>query len=107
MTFKELITEDAKKVFLNFDEFGEIHMVNGKEMLVIVDNNEHIERQKRTTSRAEGLYIKELLFYVHKEDFGLLPAVGRICRFDKKDYIVADAINEDGIYSITLEVNRS
>lgn len=107
MTFKELIAEDAKKVFLNFDEFGEMHLVDGKEMLVIVDNNEHIERQKRSVSRVEGLHIKELLFYVHKDDFGLLPAVGRICRFDKKDYIVADAINEDGVYSITLEANKS
>lgn len=107
MTFKELLEQEAKRIFLNFDEFGEKHLIDGKEMLVIVDNNEHIEREKRQTSRAEGLYIKELLFYVSKEDFGSLPAIGRICRFDRKDYIVADAINEDGIYSITLEANRS
>lgn len=107
MTFKELLEQEAKRIFLNFDEFGEKHLVDGKEMLVIVDNNEHIERENRQTSRAEGLYIKEILFYVCKEDFGSLPAIGRICRFDRKDYIVADAINEDGIYSITLEANRS
>ena len=93
-SFKEVIQKDIKEVFLNFDEFGEKHL-------------EHIEREKRQTSRAEGLYIKEILFYVCKEDFGSLPAIGRICRFDRKDYIVADAINEDGIYSITLEANRS
>lgn len=107
MGFKDFIANDLKNVFLNFGEFAEEHTVDGKKMLVIVDNNEHIERQKRQTSRAEGLHIKEILFYVHKDDFGSLPAVGRICRFDKKDYIVADAINEDGIYSITLEANRS
>lgn len=107
MGFKELIAEDTRKVFMNFDEFGEMHTVDGKDMLVIVDGNEHIERKKRRETRAEGLYVKELLFYVSKETYGALPAIGRMCRFDKKDYLVSDAIDENGIYSISLEAVRS
>jgi hypothetical protein len=41
------------------------------------------------------------------KDFGPLPATGRIVTLDKKSYIVSDAINEDGIYSLYLEANKT
>lgn len=111
MTFKEQIAKDTRKVFMNIDEFGEIHNVNGKDMTVLVDNNELVDREKRYQYRhslyADGVYLKEVLIYVHAEDFGPLPAVGRSISFDNKIYIVSDAINEDGIYSLTLEANKT
>jgi len=51
--------------------------------------------------------LKELLIYVKAEDFGPLPGVGRVITFDKKSYIVSDAINECGIYSLCLEANKT
>ena len=111
MTFKEQIALDNIKVFMNFDEFADIHIVNGAEMLCIVDNNEMIDREKRYQYKrslyADGVYIKTLLIYVRAEDFGPLPAVGRVITFDKKSYIISDAINEDGIYSLLLEANKT
>ena len=110
-TFKEQIAKDIDNVFMNFDEFGEKHVVNGKEMLVIVDNNELIDRERsyqyKNTSYAEGVYIKQMLIYVRASEFGKLPAIGRIIIFDGKNYIVSSAINEDGIYSLSLEANRT
>ena len=111
MTFKEQIALDNLKVFMNFDEFADMHMVNGTEMLCIVDNNEMIDREKRYQYKrslyADGVYIKDLLIYVRAEDFGPLPAVGRLLTFDKKSYLISDAINEDGIYSLSLEANKT
>ena len=111
MTFKEQIAQDNRKVFMNIDEFGEMHTVNGKEMLVLIDNNELIDREKRYQYKkslyADGVYIKQLLIYVHAEDFGPLPSIGRSITFDGKVYIVGDAINEDGIYSLNLEANKT
>lgn len=111
MTFKEQIALDNQKVFMNFDEFGEMHTINSNEMLCIVDNNEMIDREKRYQYKrslyADGVYIKELLIYVREEDFGPLPAVGRLITFDKKSYLISDAINEDGIYSLSLEANKT
>lgn len=107
-SFKEIIRQDNKRAFLNFDEFGEYHNVGGKKLLVIVDENEQIERDKRYKSTlTEGLFKKQLLFYVLKDDFGFLPAPGRVLKFDDTTYIVSDATNEDGILSISLEANRS
>ena len=99
MTFKEQIEQDNRAVFMNLDEFSEI------------DNNEMIDREKRHQYKrdtyADGVYRKELLIYVKAEDFGKLPAVGRLLNLDGKSYIISDAIDEDGIYSLSLEANKS
>ena len=111
MTFKEQIALDNKQVFMNLDEFSETHTINGKEMPCIIDNNESIDREKRYRYNhslyADGVYIKQLLIYVKADDFGPLPAIGRLLTFDKKSYIITDAINEDGIYSLCLEANKT
>lgn len=111
MTFKEQIAKDNTQVFMNVDEFGELHIVNGNQMPVIIDNNELVDREKRYRYRnslyADGVYLKELLIYVKASDFGKLPAIGRTINFDGKIYTVSDAINEDGIYSLTLEANKT
>ena len=111
MTFKEQIALDNKQTFMNEDEFSEKHLINGVEMPCLVDNNEMIDREKRYQYKrslyADGVYIKELLIYVRAEDFGALPAVGRVLTLDKKSYLISDAINEDGIYSLCLEANKT
>lgn len=107
MNFKELVAQDTKKVFINPEEFGEEHEIDGKTVMVIIDNNEQIERQKRITSNSNGIFLKEVLFYVEEESFGNLPSIGRIMRFDKKSYTVTDAINENGIFSISLKAVKS
>ena len=107
MNFKELVAQDKKKVFINPEEFGEEHEIDGKTVMVIIDNNEQIERQKRITSNSNGIFLKEILFYVAEENFRNLPAIGRVMRFDKKSYTVTDAINENGIFSISLKAVKS
>lgn len=111
MTFKEQVAWDNSNIFMNLDEFSDIHIVNGKEMIVQIDNNEMINREKRYRYKrnlyADGVYVKELLIYVRAEDFGKLPAVGRTLTFDGKSYTVSDAVDEEGIYSLSLEANRS
>lgn len=110
MTFKDQIAIDNSTIFMNLDEFADIHTINGKEMPVQVDSNEMIDREKRYQYKrslyADGVYLKELLIYVRAEDFGPLPAVGRVITFDNKMYVISDAIDEDGIYSLSLEANK-
>lgn len=105
--FKDIVQADRKAIFLNLDEFGDTHTIDGKDMTIIVDNNEMLEREKRYAVHDEGLTVKQVLIYVSEEDFGPLPAVGRLLKLDNKPFRIADAINEDGIYSIALEANKS
>lgn len=106
-SFKDIVQADQKRVFLNLEEFGDKHTIDGKEMTVILDNNEMLEREKRYKVHDDGLFIKQVLIYVSEEDFGPLPAFGRLLKLDNKLYRITDAINEDGIYSISLEANKS
>ena len=41
-SFKEMLKEDILDVFLNPEEFGEIHTINRKEMCVIIDDSEQV-----------------------------------------------------------------
>ncbi len=108
LSFKEIIRQDNKNVFLNPKEFGEIHNVGGKDLLVIIDENEQIERDKRyKNTLAEGLFKKQFLFYVLLEDIGFMPAPGRALTFDGKSYTVTDSTNEAGLLSVSMEANRS
>lgn len=107
MSFKAILASDVHDVFLNTDEFSDIHTVNGKPMPVQIDDNEQIEREKRFNQNMDGIFVNQRLIYVAASDFGPLPKQGSILTFDKRTYVVADAISEDGVYSITLEANRA
>lgn len=109
--FKDIIQADVHNVFMNLDEFSDIHTVNGKQMTVQIDSNEMIDREKRYQYKrslyADGVYLKELLIYVKASEFGALPVVGRLLTLDGKTYIVSDAVDECGVYTISLEANKT
>jgi len=107
MGFKDVIKADVHKVFLNVEEFSDTHVINGVEMPVQIDSNEQIEREKRFNQNMDGIYKNQKLIFVAASDFGPLPKQGSLLTMDKRTYRVADAIDEDGIYSITLEANRA
>lgn len=109
MDFKHLAAEDIQNVFFDLDEFGEIHQIDGKPMNVIIDNFEIVERSKKQSDkgRIDGIYKKQILLYVSRKDMGLLPAVGRQLQLDNSKYLVTDAIDEGGIFSVTLGAVKS
>lgn len=43
MTFKERIQQDLDTVFLNLDEFAELRRVEGKQIPVVVDNDQLVK----------------------------------------------------------------
>ena len=107
MTFKEIIASDVHAVFLNTSEFSEAHTINGVEMPVQEDSIEQIEREKRMAQNMDGVYLNQKLIYVAASDYGPLPKQGSMVTYDSRKYRVADAINEGGVYSITLEATRA
>jgi hypothetical protein len=106
-TFKDILINDISSAFINTDEFSDIHSVDGKNIPVLVDENEIIEREKKMKSNMDGVYVRQKLIYVKAADFGAAPAVGRALMFDGKRYQVLDVTDEEGVYSILMEINRS
>lgn len=107
--FKEEATADIMDTFFNVEEFGERHRVNGKEMTVVIDGIEVVERSKKQVEqgRIDGVYKSQIILYVPRSTYGALPAKGKVVQLDKSSYRVTDAIDEGGVYSITLEAVRS
>ena len=108
-TFKELVAADISDVFLNRLEFADTHRINGKEMTVLVDENELLERDKAKVlmAQTEGTYKARRLIYVAKNEFGPRPAQGVTLTLDTKQYKVKDCTEEAGVLAIELEAVRS
>lgn len=106
-SFKDIIKEDISTTFINTDEFSDMHNIDGRDMPVQIDDNEIIEREKKSSSNMDGVYVKQKLIYVKADDFGALPAIGRQLVLDGKRYLVVDSTDEYGVYTITLEGNRT
>ena len=111
--FKDLIKKDVSQVFMNPDEFSNLHTLNGVQVPVQIDGNEQIEREKRHNQNTDGIYVNQKLIYVSAEDYKKapgrtgLPKQGSTMTLDAKVYRVVDAIDEGGVYSITLEANKA
>lgn len=114
--FKDQVFNDINNVFFEVeerDEFTTVHEVDGVSYTqVIVDKLEQVDRKKRLQKNiykyGDGMWLKELLFYIPQHIYGKpLPSIGRAMTFDGKRYIVTDAVNEDGVYSISLEANAN
>lgn len=110
-TFRDCIAADVTSTFLNPAEFGEPHTVNGKQMTVILDENELQDRDKfKLLGAGPGgtNYTATRMIYVAKAEFGPRPALGAILTMDGRAYRVAAGTTEEaGILAITLEANRT
>ncbi len=106
-SFKELVERDVHSTFMNLGEFADIHNVDGKEMPIILDDVEIIEREKKMKSNMDGVFVRQKLMYVKAADFGPAPAVGRAVTLDGQMHVVLDVSDEQGVYAITMEANKT
>ena len=107
LSFKEAMQRDIDDVFFNIEEFSDNHTIDGVQMPAMVDDMENIEREKKMKSHMDGIYARQILLYVKASAFGGLPVQGRLINLDGRKYTVVDATDESGVYTITLEANRS
>lgn len=102
-TFKEVIQAD-RAIFLNIDEFGEMHKVEGAEIKVVIDDNTLRERQ----GGAEvGVAESNLLLFAYVEDLPPRRESGESINIDGREYIVDDWSEDLGIAQLVLGQNRT
>jgi len=107
-SFKDIVTADVSAVFLNKLEFADAHTVDGREMAVLIDENELLERDKaKMGTHVDGLYKSRRLIYVAKSEFGPRPAYGKILALDGRPFRVADCTEEAGVLAIELEATKT
>lgn len=102
MSFKEMVARD-RALFLNLDEFGEEHRIDGRKVTVVLDDNALKERQGGAElSVAES----SLLIYAAVEDLPTPKAPGAGMNVDGREYIVDDWSIDMGIATVALRQNR-
>ncbi len=106
--FKNMVKADIKNVFINMDEFADVHTINGVSMAAVIDENELLNRQlKSNLTAGAAIYKRTTLLYVAASDYGNLPAIGREVTVDGRVFRVTDSLSEGGMYSIHLEAMKN
>lgn len=103
MTFKEELLEDINNIFLNLDEFGEEHIINGKPVICMLDDD---SLKLRQGSNELSISDSSLLLFAKESD---LPrkVVGDDLTIDGKIYIVDDWKVNLGMAEVVLHRNVS
>lgn len=108
LSFKDCIAADIQNVFLNQEEFAEVHTVDGKPMGVILDDDGLQERDAaRGGVHTDGLYKSRRLLYLSKADYGGRPVPGKALNLDGRIWYVVSADEDAGLLTIELEANRT
>lgn len=103
MSFKDMVQKD-RGIFLNIDEFGEVHKVEGKNITVVIDDNRLRERQ----GGAEvGVAESSLLLFAYSEDLPPRREAGESINVDGREYIVDDWSEDMGVAQIALGQSRT
>lgn len=103
MTFNELVQKDIN-IFLNPGEFSTEHTFDGQKLNCIVDDDKLSEQNLKN---AIGTYKGNKLLHIARADLKGRPKNGARVEFDKKIYTVTDCVENDGIFTITLDINKA
>ena len=104
MNFKEQIMHDLDSVFLNLDEFAELHRVEGKEIAVVVDSD---QLNKLKKGQILGLIEADMLLMGREVDFPRDLEPGRLLNVDGREMIVANYGKDMGLVEVALSQNRT
>lgn len=107
MGFKETVRTDIFDVFLNTDEFADIHTVDGKEIRAVLDDDLYdgtvsMTLHGQSQERVSGLYSGGKAMYVSAAEMKK-PKTGTTLEVDGTRYKVRAVSEQDGMYKINLE----
>ena len=100
--FKAAVQNDIKAVFLNLEEFGEWHTINGAKIQCVIDKN---LTQDFSGSQILGVFVNILTIYVDSADMPT-PVEGEILRVDCSQHLVKSVSEEGGMLVIVAEANE-
>lgn len=76
MSFKDQIKQDLSDVFLNLDEFADIHRIEGNEVPVVIDSDIMAKLSKIGDNRIHGMDEADMVIMGKASDLpkNLVPA---------------------------------
>lgn len=103
-TFKEQLATDIDSVFLNIDEFGEEHDLNGITCTCVVQSPTAREMflSGKDYENYDAVIGDSVVVHVSKIMLGEVPAHGERFDVDGEIYTVDSCVDDMGMLSITL-----
>lgn len=97
--FKDMVERDRSAVFLDLDYFAEMFRIDGKEIPIMLDNDELKERQN-----GQDLAVAEsaTLFYAKVEDLPRRRAAGESLNVNGRECLIDDWKEDMGIATVVL-----
>lgn len=100
--FKDMVEADIHGVFINVDEFGDFYRIEGREIKIVVDNDELKERQG-----GQDLAVAEsaTLFYAKTTDLPPRRPAGENLNVNGRECIIDDWKDDMGVSTVVLRQN--
>ncbi len=104
MGFKEQIRKDLDAVFLNLNEFAELHRVEGTEIPVVVDSD---QLNKLKKGQIIGMIEADMLLMGREADFPADLEPGRLLNVDGREMLIVNSGRDMGLAEVALSQNRT
>lgn len=104
VSFKEQIQNDLDAVFLNLEEFAELHRIEGAQIAVVVDNDKLNQLKK---GQILGLVEADMLLMGRETDFPANLEPGRLLNVDGRELIVENSGKDMGLVEVALRQNMN
>lgn len=106
MSFKDQIKQDLSDIFLNLDEFADLHRIEGKEVPVVIDSDIMAKLSKIGDNRIHGMDEADTIIMGKASDLPENLDPGRLLNLDGREVIVVTTTSEMGLVQIAVRQNR-
>lgn len=106
MSFKDQIKQDLSDIFLNLDEFADLHRIEGKEVPVVIDSDIMAKLSKIGDNRIHGMDEADMVIMGKASDLPENLDPGRLLNLDDREVIVVTTTSEMGLVQIAVRQNR-
>lgn len=106
MSFKDQIKQDLSDIFLNLDEFADLHRIEGKEVPVVIDSDIMANLSKIGDNRIHGMDEADMVIMGKASDLPENLDPGRLLNLDGREVIVVTTTSEMGLVQIAVRQNR-
>lgn len=106
MSFKDQIKQDLSDIFLNLDEFADLHRIEGKEVPVVIDSDIMAKLSKIGDNRIHGMDEADMVIMGKASDLPENLDPGRLLNLDGREVIVVTTTSEMGLVQIAVRQNH-
>jgi len=91
-------------VFFQLDDFAETHRVEGKEISIVIDNDQLVKMKQ---GQVLGVAEADMLIFARVADLPKRKAPGSLLNVDGREFVVNDWTENKGVAQISLRQNRT